>query len=172
MARIVHCHPGRTAYPFHIFTDLDFWDARKILGELASVRRNFGEDPPGDEFPTQVIVTEEGKTVRKLVEARIRRALISPPRHVVVEELLREGFFEFDPYRYYPGRWSRKRIMHFTMHRLPLENAALNSPYSTVKVDWVGDRIRVEKVKREAKHDPVVRTRQDAIRRIKIPACF
>jgi hypothetical protein len=172
MARIVHCHPGRTAYPYHIFTDLDFWDARKILAGLAIVRRNFGEDPPGSEFPTQVVAEEITKTQRKTIERRLQKALVSPPRHLIVEGILREGFFEFNPNDYYPRRWSRDRMFHFTMHRLPLDNAALNSPYQTVDVTWLGDKIRIEKVKRREKFDPPVRTKRDAAKRIRIPACF
>jgi hypothetical protein len=71
MARIIHCHPGRTAYGYHIFTDLDFWDARSIVGDLAIVRRNFGDEPPGDEFPTQVVAQEITRSVRGRVEERL-----------------------------------------------------------------------------------------------------
>jgi len=172
MARIVHCHPGRTSYAYHVFTDLDFWDARKIVGDLASVRRNFSQEPPGREFPTQVVSEDISRSKKTKLENRIKKALVSPPRHLVVEGLLNDGFFEFDPLDYYPGRWNRKRMMHFTMHRLPLDNAALNSPYQTVVVEWKGEKIRVEKAKRKEKCDPVIRTKEESRKRLKVPACF
>ncbi|RJR17897.1 MAG: hypothetical protein C4582_12295 [Desulfobacteraceae bacterium] len=172
MARIIHCHPGRTTYAYHIFTDLDFWDARRIIKDLAFVRRNFGQDPPGSEFPTQVVAEDISRSDRGKLDKRLKKALVAPPRHIVVEGLLKDGFFEFDPLAYYPSHWSRKKIFHFTLHRLPLDNAALNSPYQTVLVEWKGDKIRIEKIKRKEKYDPLIRTKQDALQRIKVPACF
>jgi hypothetical protein len=142
MARMIHCHPGRTTYPFHVFTDLDFWDARRILKDLAVVKRNFGEDPPGDEFPTQVVTEDATRSTRSKIEKRLKKALISPPRHVVVDAILQKGFFEFDPLDYYPGRWSREKMYRFTLHRMPLDNAALNSPYRTVRITWQGRKSR------------------------------
>ena len=55
MARIIYLHPRQSNYDYHIFTDLDFWDARRILKDLVTVKRIFGEWPPGDEFPTQIV---------------------------------------------------------------------------------------------------------------------
>ena len=172
MARIIHCHPGRTTYPFHVFTDLDFWDARRILKGLAVVKRNFGEDPPGREFPTQLVSEDVSRSTRSKIEKRLRKALISPPRHVVVDAILQQGFFEFYPLDYYPRRWSKEKMYRFTLHRLPLDNAALNSPYRTVHVSWQDGKIRVERVKRPQKVDPVIRTKEDAMRRLKAPGCF
>ena len=172
MARMVHCHPGRTTYPFHVFTDLDFWDARRIFKDLAAVRRNFGKEPPGDEFPTQLVSEDSSRSTRAKIEKRLKRALVSPPRHVIVDAIVKDGFFEFDPRRYYPGHWSREKMFRFTIHRLPLDNAALNSPYRTVHVTWRREKIRVERVKREEKYDPVIRTKEEALKRIKIPGCF
>ncbi len=172
MARIVHCHPGRTSYAYHVFTDLDFWDARKIVGDLASVRRNFSQDPPSREFPTQVVSEDISRSDRFRLEKRLKKALVSPPRHIVVEGILNEGFFEFDPLGYYPDRWSKKRILYFTIHRLPLDNAALSSPYQTVCVEWRDTKIRVEKVKRKEKYDPLILTKEESRKRLKVPACF
>jgi hypothetical protein len=172
MARIIHCHPGRTTYKYHIFTDLDFWDARRILDNLAVVKRNFGKEPAGDEFPTQIVAEDLTRSTRARVEHRLKKALVSPPRHVIVDGLLRDGYFEFDPLRYYPGRWARERMFHFTIHRLPLDNAVLNSPYRTVEVTWRNGKIRVERVKRKEKYDPVISSRKESLRRLKVPGCF
>jgi hypothetical protein len=172
MARMIHCHPGRTTYSFHVFTDLDFWDARRILKNLAVVKRNFGQDPPGNEFPTQVVTEDETRSTRAKIEKRLKKALVSPPRHVVVDDILKDGFFEFDPLDYYPGHWSRERMFHFTLHRLPLDNAVLNSPFQTARVTWQGRKIRVERIKRKEKYDPVIHTKEEALKRMKIPGCF
>ena len=172
MARIIHCHPGRTTYYFHAFTDLDFWDARRILKDLAVVKRNFGKDPPSQEFPTQVVTEDATRSTRAKIEKRLKRALVSPPRHVIVEAIVKDGFFEFDPLDYYPGHWSREKMFRFTLHRVPLDNAVLNSPYQTARVAWQGEKIRVERVKREQKYDPVIRTKKEALRRMRIPGCF
>jgi len=169
---MIHCHPGRTTYPFHVFTDLDFWDARRVFKDLASVRRNFGKEPPGDEFPTQLVCEDSTRSTRARIEKRLKKALVSPPRHVIVDAILKDGFFEFDPLHYYPGHWSREKMLRFTIHRLPLDNAALNSPYRTVHVTCWNGKIRVERVKREEKYDPVIRTREEALKRMKIPGCF
>ncbi len=103
MAHIIHCHPTQTAYEYHIYTDLDFWDARKILKELAVVKRNFGQEPSGDEYPTQVVGNDLPRSVRAEIEKRLRKAIVSPPRHVIVRSILSERFFEFDPSVYYPA---------------------------------------------------------------------
>jgi hypothetical protein len=172
MAGIVHCHPGRTKYDYHIYTDLDFWDARRILKGIGTVKRNFGDMPPGDVFPTQVVGLGLGRGVAKEIERRIGKAIISPPRHFVVRSLVMEGFFEFDPGKYYPARWSAEQMLHFTLRRLPLEQGIVNSPFKTVRLSWNGGLIRVERVQREAKHDPVIRSLSDAKRRFNVPSCF
>jgi hypothetical protein len=172
MAVIIYCHPGRTTYGYHIFTDLDFWDARRILKGLAVVRRNFGEDPPGHEFPTQVVAEDVTRSTRAKIEKRLKKAVVSPPRHVIVDGLIEKGFYEFDPFRFFPGRWSKERMFHFALHRIPLDNAALNSPYRTVQVTWRDGKIRVERIKREEKYDPVIRTKKEALKRMKVPGCF
>jgi hypothetical protein len=172
MARIIHCHPGRTTYGYHIFTDLDFWDARRVIRDLAVVKRNFGGEPPGDEFPTQVVAEDLARSTRAKIENRLKRARVSPPRHVIVDSILKDGFFEFDPLQYYPRHWSRERMFHFTVHRLPLDNATLNSPYRTVRITWTDGKIRVERIKRDEKYDPVVRSKKEALRRMKVPGCF
>lgn len=172
MARIVHCHPSQTEYGYHIFTDLDFWDARRILKDLAVVKRNFAEQPPGDEFPTQVVGTDLSRSTRAKIEKRLRKAVVSPPRHVVVHAVLMNECFEFDPALYYPARWSRSRMLRFTYHRLPLEQGGLSSPYRTVRLQWVDGKIRVERVKRDEKYDPPITTRKESLRRKKVPSCF
>lgn len=172
MARIIHCHPGRTRYGYHIFTDLDFWDARRVIGDLAVVKRNFSDEPHGDEFPTQIVAEKISPAARSGIERRLKKALVAPPRHVIVDGILKDGFFEFDPLRYYPRRWTREKMFHFTIHRLPLDNAVLNSPHRTVKVTWREGKIRVERIRREEKYDPVIRTKEEALRRMKVPGCF
>jgi hypothetical protein len=172
MARIIHCHPGRTAYGYHIFTDLDFWDARRIIKGLAAVRRNFGEDPPGDEFPTQIVADDLARSDKAKIEKRLKKAVISPPRHVVVNEILIKGHFDFDPLDYYPRRWASEKMLRFTIHRLPLDNGTLNSPYRTVKVTWMEGKIRVERVRRDEKFDPIIRSKEEFLRRMRVPGCF
>ncbi|MBN2034685.1 MAG: hypothetical protein JW836_15560 [Deltaproteobacteria bacterium] len=174
MARLLHCHPGRTIYFFHVFTDLDFWDARRIFKDLAAVKvkRNFSKDPPGDEFPTQVVTDDRARATRADIEKRLKRALASPPRHVIVDGLLKDGFFEFNPLDYFPKHWSREKMFRFALNRLPLENAVLNSPYRTVHITWHDEKIRVERAKRKEKYDPVIRTKEEALKRVMIPGCF
>lgn len=172
MARIIHCHPSQTLYDYHIFTDLDFWDARRILKNLAVVKRNFGQEPPGDEFPTQVVGHDLSRSVKAQIEKRLGKAVPSPPRHVIVDSVLMHESFEFDPARYYPARWSPSRMMRFTLCRIPLEQSGLSSPFRKVVVQWVGQKIRVERVPRDAKYDPPITTRKQALRRKNAPSCF
>jgi len=172
MARFIHCHPSLTKYDFHLYTDLDFWDARRLLKDLALVKRNFGDAPSGDEFPAQIVGTDLSRSVKKEIEKRLSRAVVSPPRHVIVKAVVSKGSFEFNPFLYYPSRWSLSRMLHFTYHRLPLEQSTLNSPYNTVHLIWMGEKIRVERVRRTSKVDPPIRSKKEAIRRLKVPACF
>jgi hypothetical protein len=97
MAHVIHCHPSRTTHEYHVYTDLDFWDARKILNDLATVKRNFGKDPSGDDYPTQVVGNDLTRTTKAKIETRLKKALVSPPRHVIVDGILKEGYYEFDP---------------------------------------------------------------------------
>ena len=172
MARFIHCHPSLTRYDFHLYTDLDFWDTRKLLKDLALVKRNFGDSPPGDEYPTQVVGIDLARSVKALIEKRLRRAVVSPPRHVIVRNILAEGMYEFDPLLYYPSRWSQSRMLYFTRRRLPLDQAALNSPYKTVRLSWVEGKIRVERIQRIEKHDPQIVSKREAMRRLRVPGCF
>lgn len=173
MARVIYCHPSQTRHDYHVYTDLDFWDARKLLRDLATLRRNFGRQPDGDVYPTQVVADSIPRAQIRMIERRLARAVASPPRHVVVKAMLMEGAYEFDPNSYYPQRWSPARVLHFTWRRLPMEQSALNSPYKTVRVTLTDSgKIRIEQVRRDAKHDPVVRTPQDARRRQIVPSCF
>lgn len=172
MARVIYRHPSQTKYDFHIYTDLDFWDARRLLRDLATVRRNFGKHPDGDEFPTQVVADRLDRSRIREVERRLTKAIVSPPRHVIVRSMIFDGSFEFDPTVYYPKHWSESRKIHFTYKRLPLQQAVLCNPYQRVQLSWVGDKIRLERVQREEKHDPVIRTTKEARRSLHVPSCF
>jgi len=172
MARIVYAHPRRTKYYYHIYTDLDFWDAFRLLRDLAAVRRNFGQIPSGDEFPTQVIAENPDCFSREKLERRLKRAVVSPPRHVIVRSVLTEGSFEFDPVRYYPERWTQSRMLHFTLCRLPLDQTALSTPYRTIRLSWCDEKIRIDRIQRNQKFDPVIRDKKEAIKRLKVPSCF
>jgi hypothetical protein len=172
MARIIYCHPSQSKYDYHIFTDLDFWDARRLLKDLVTVKRNFGEWPLGDEFPTQIVASDLSRKTIKAVERRLARAIVSPARHVIVRSMVFQGFFEFDPNRYYPARWSDQLKMHFTYRRLPLDQSALCNMYQTVRLDWVNGMIRIERVQRTEKYAPVIRTDKDAWRYSNKPSCF
>jgi len=172
MAKIIHCHPSKATNDYHIFTDLDFWDARLIVKDLATVKRNFGIDPPGNEYPTQIVGDDMSRSAKAAIEKRLKKAIVSPPRHVLVDGILKEGYFEFNPQGYYPKRWSRERMFNFTYRRLPLNSAILNSPYRTVRVSWNNDKIRIERIPREKKYDPVIETKQQSLRRRNVPSCF
>jgi hypothetical protein len=172
MARIIYCHPNQTKYDYHIYTDLDFWDARRLVKDLAIVKRNFGKWPSGDEYPTQVVGYGLERSTVKAIEKRLARAIVSPPRHVIVRSMLFQGFFEFDPAKYYPKRWRKSLMLFFTYRRLPLEQSLLSNLYQTVQLSWVGEIIRVERVQRAAKYDPVIRTPRDARRDGIVPSCF
>lgn len=172
MARIIYAHPSQTKYAYHIYTDLDFWDARRLLKDLATVRRNFGNSPSGDQFPTQVVVGNAIPSVVRKIESRLRRAVISPPRHVVVRSMVYDGNFTFNPLDYYPQRWSRSRMVHFTYHRLPLQQGSLCNPYQTVKLSWRGDEILVQRVQRQEKYDPIIRNLKEAKAHAMVPSCF
>jgi len=172
MAKIIHCHPSKATNDYHIYTDLDFWDARLILKGLATVKRNFSNDPPGDEYPTQVVGDDVSRFSKAMIEKRLKKAIVSPPRHVLVDGILKEGHFEFDPLHYYPKRWSKERMFKFTYRRLPLNSAILNSPYRTVRVCWRDEKIHIERIPREKKYDPVIETKQQSLRRRNVPSCF
>jgi hypothetical protein len=161
-----------TYHHYHIYTDLDFWDTRRLLKGFAEARRNFGKYVDGDEFPSQVIYDEMKHSSIREIEKRLRRAIPSPPRHLIVRSMVMEGFFEFEPRKYYPDHWSRTRMTHFTYQRLPLEQAALSSPYQMIRLFWVGEKLRVERVQRESRYDPVIRTRAQARKRLHVPSCF
>lgn len=175
MARVIYAHPAKRGYPLHVFTDLDFWDARKIFRDkldLLSVRRNFGKDPDGDLYPTQIVSEERSARLRGLVEKRLRKAIVAPPRHVVVREMILNGYFRFRPYDYFPERWSKSLIERVVWFRLPLEQSALCTPYYTVELVWEGEEIIVRRVHREKKYDPVIRTREEARKYRIIPSSF
>jgi hypothetical protein len=172
MAKIVYCHPGQTKYSYHVYTDLDFWDTRRLIRNMAVVKRNFGSWPPGDDYPTQVVgVDLERKAIRE-IEKRLTRAIVSPPRHVIVRSMVFDGYFEFDPTGYYPHRWSKELVLHFTYKRLPLAQGALCNPYQTVELRWHDEKLRLERVQRPEKHDPIIRTKEDARRHAVVPSCF
>ena len=74
MAKIIHCHPSKATNEYHIYTDLDFWDTRLILKDLATVKRNFGTDPPGNDYPTQVVGDDLNRSAKATIEKRLRKA--------------------------------------------------------------------------------------------------
>lgn len=172
MARIVYCHPSQTRHAYHVYSDLDFWDARRLLKGLATVKRNFGQNLSGDSFPTQITGEYLSSSVVREIERRIKQAIVSPPRHVIVRCMIFDGYFEFEPRDFYPDRWSKDRMIHFTYHRLPLNQGVLNNPHQEVRLVWVGDKIRIERVQRSQKFDPVIRTAREAQKRLIAPACF
>jgi hypothetical protein len=172
MARIVYCHPSQTKYAYHVYTDLDFWDGRRLLKGLATVKRNFGHYLPGDDFPTQVTADFLPSSKIREIERRLKQAIVSPPRHVIVRSMIFEGYFEFDPVRFYPARWSRELMMHFTYRRLPLHQGVLNNPYHQVRLAWNGDKIRIDRVQRTEKYDPVIKNVSEARKHLMVPACF
>ncbi len=172
MARIIYGHPKLARHAYHVFSDLDFWDARRILKNLAEVRRNFGGHVDGDLFPTQVILSDWNRSSINAIETRIRRAITSPPRHVIVRSMVFEGHFEFDPFAHYPSRWSRERMMHFTLHRLPLEQSSLCNQYQTVQLTWNEDKIRVERIQRTERLQRSIRSARESERLLRVPGCF
>ncbi|MHC1745007.1 MAG: hypothetical protein AB9873_18545 [Syntrophobacteraceae bacterium] len=172
MARIVYCHPSLTKHAYHVFTDLDFWDARRLLFGLAVVKRNFASKVSGDDYPTQVVGDFLSPATIRTIEKRIRQAIASPARHVIVRSMVTDGYFEFDPLRYYPERWSRSRMLYFTNQRLPHTQGVVSNPYQTAHLTWVDDRIRLDRVQRAEKFDPVIRTVREARRSFAVPTCF
>jgi len=144
MARIIHDLKAWGEGRYRLYTDLDFWDTRKILKGLAKVRRNFGRTPPGDQFPTQVVVEEASSHLRREIEARLLRAISSPPRHLIVQSIVLSGRFSFEWRKYYPARWSPSRALFFTKRRLPLNQPVISSRYKWVEVSVVGDMIVIE----------------------------
>ena len=72
MARIIYDLASKGKGLYHIYTDLDFWDARGLLKDLAKVKRNFGDSPPGDKYPTQVVVEDMSHRVKGEIEKRLK----------------------------------------------------------------------------------------------------
>lgn len=177
MARIVYCHPRQTHYKYHIYTDLDFWDTRRLLKDFvaeqrATVKRNFGKFLDGDEFPTQVVADDLSHMAVNDIETRLGKAIISPPRHVIVRSMVYDGNFQFDPFLYYPRHWHPDQMLRFTYARLPLQQSALCTQYKTVNVFWSGKQIRVEQVLREEQYNPVIRTLKEHRDHFIVPSCF
>jgi hypothetical protein len=145
---------------------------RRIIRDLALVKRNFGPHPPGDEFPVQIVGSGLTRETEKEIEKRLGKAIVAPPRHVIINGIINKGRFEFDPGKYYPAHWTQSRMLHFTYFRLPLNQSVLNSPYNAARLCWVKGNICVEAVKRNRKHDPAINTRKEAVRRLRAPSCF
>jgi hypothetical protein len=118
------------------------------------------------------VATGVQRKVLRDVEYRLSRAIVSPARHVIVRSMVLHGYFEFSPALYYPERWSKNRMLHFTYHRLPLDQSVLSNMYQVARLFWVNDLIRVERVQRTEKFDPVIRTTKEAQRRVCVPSCF
>ena len=139
---------------------------------MVVVKRNYGYDPPGDEFPTQIVGMDVRPDVIREIEKRVKRAIVSPPRHVIVQSILEKGVYEFNPLDYFPRHWAPSRMLHFTYHRIPTAQSALNSPHKTINLSWVEGAIRIESVPRKEKYDPVIRDKREAMRRLRVPSCF
>jgi hypothetical protein len=144
MARIIYDLASRGKGRYHIYTDLDFWDARGVLKGLAKVKRNFGNSPPGDKFPTQVVVEDLSQKVKREIEKRLKRAIPSPPRHLIVQSIIFSGKFEFDRSKYYPDRWSAAKALFFTQKRLPMNQPVINSRYKWVELSIHGDTVTIQ----------------------------
>jgi hypothetical protein len=145
MARIIHDFASRSQGLYRVYTDLDFWDARKILRGLAKVKRNFCSAPPGDQFPTQVVVEQGGTPeVKAEIEKRLKRAIPSPPRHLIVQSIIFSGSFTFDRRRYYPDRWSPGMVLFFMSKRLPTNQPVIESPYKWVEITISGNTVSIE----------------------------
>ena len=144
MARIIYDLASKGKGLYHIYTDLDFWDARGVLKGLAKVKRNFGNSPPGDLYPTQVVVEDLSSRVKKEIEKRLKRAIPSPPRHLIVQSIIYSGKFEFDRRHYYPDRWSREKVLFFTRNRLPMNQPVINSPYKWVELSIKGNKVTIQ----------------------------
>jgi hypothetical protein len=41
-----------------------------------------------------------------------------------------------------------------------------------VRVFWRDEKIRIERIPRDKKYDPVIETKQQALRRRNVPSCF
>lgn len=144
MARIIYDLTSRGKGWYHIYTDLDFWDARGILKGLAKVKRNFGSSPPGDLYPAQVVVEDLSQKTKAAIEERLRRAIPSPPRHLIVQAIIFSGKFEFDRRKYYPDRWSPAKVLFFTRNRLPMNQPVINSPYKWVDLSIEGNIVTIQ----------------------------
>jgi hypothetical protein len=144
MARIIYDLASKGKGLYHIYTDLDFWDARGVLKGLAKVKRNFGNSPPGDQYPTQVVVEDMSQRVKGEIEKRLKRAIPSPPRHLIVQSIIFSGKFEFDWREYYPDRWSTDRVLFFTRKRLPMNQPVINSPYKWVQLSMSDNIVTIQ----------------------------
>ena len=140
--------------------------------DLALVKRNYGDEPSGDDFPTQIVGKDLSRSVKQKITYRLEKAIASPPRHIIVRAIMNDGFFEFVPAKYFPDRWPLARIFFFTFNRLPLEQSKLNSPYKMPRVSYSGGRIKVFSVQRDEKYDPVIDNIKASRRRRFIPSCF
>jgi hypothetical protein len=99
--------------------------------------------PPGDQFPTQVVVEDLGPEVRREIEKRLTRAIASPPRHLIVQSIVFAGKFEFDRRKYYPDHWSPARVIAFTRKRLPMNQPVISSPYKWVDLSIHGNTVTI-----------------------------
>ncbi|MGD9337891.1 MAG: hypothetical protein PVF76_11255 [Syntrophobacterales bacterium] len=145
MARIIYDLASKGKGFYHVYTDLDFWDARGVLKGLAKVKRNFGNSPPGDKFPTQVVVEDFSKRIKAEIEKRLKRAIPSPPRHLIVQSIIFSKKFEFDRRNYYPDRWSPAKVLFFTQKRLPINQPVIDSDYKWVELSIQGNTVTIQK---------------------------
>ena len=171
MARIIYDLASKGKGLYHIYTDLDFWDARSVLKGLAKVKRNFGNSPPGDKYPTQVVVEDMGQRVKREIEKRLKRAIPSPPRHLIVQSVIFSGRFEFDRRQYYPDRWSAARVIFFTRKRLPMNQPVINSPYKWVELS-IKDNVVTIQQHQGVRPEEKKTKKKDGKRETYGPSCF
>ncbi len=171
MARIIYDLASRGKGLYHIYTELDFWDAGGLLKGLAKFKRNFGNSPPGDAFPTQVVVEDLSRKVKREIEKRLKRAIPSPPRHLIVQSIIFSGKFAFDRRKYYPDRWSPAQVLFFTQKRLPMNQPAIKSRYKWVELSMHGHTVTIQQ-HQGARPDPAETSGQSSRPETHGPSCF
>jgi hypothetical protein len=87
-----------------------------------------------------VVVEDMSQKVKAEIEKRLKCAIPSPPRHLIVQAIIFSGKFEFDWRQYYPERWSTDRVLFFTRKRLPMNQPVINSAYKWVQLS-ISDNI-------------------------------
>jgi hypothetical protein len=89
------------------------------------------------------VVEDFSQGVRAEIEKRLKRAVASPPRHLIVQSIIFSGKFEFDRRKYYPDRWSAARVLFFTRKRLPVNQPVINSRYKWVDLSIENNTVTI-----------------------------